>query len=111
MSFEYLMNEELIKVSDKIKSDIDKFFVCNTNIFKAINYNLKKLMINCSKEEIQALVYDAHKKGKKKDDINDYVLEKIAMTLPQDILVNLKISGQNQKKTFDKIMKFYNTYL
>ena len=43
MSFEFLMNEELIKVSDKIKSDIDKFFVCNTNTFKAINYNLKKI--------------------------------------------------------------------
>ena len=30
------------------------------------------------------------------------------MTLPQDILVNLKISGLKQKKTFEKIMKFYN---
>ena len=107
MSFEYLMNEELIEEADKIKSNIDGFFKCNTNTFKAINYDLKKLMINCSKEEIQALVYNAHKKRIKKENINDYVLEKISMTLPQDILVNLKITGPKQNKNLSKILKFY----
>ena len=81
MSFEYLMDEELIKESSKIKNNIDGFFKCNNNTFKAINYDLQKLMINCDKEEIQALVYDSHKKGIKKEDINDFVLEKIALTL------------------------------
>ena len=57
---------------------------------------LTKLMINCGKEEIQALVYDANKKGIKKENLNEYVLEKIAMTLPQDILINLKIAGPKQ---------------
>ena len=65
-------------------------------------------MINCDKEEIQALVYDSHKKGIKKEDINDFVLEKIALTLPQDILVNLKISGPKQSKNFKKILDFYS---
>ena len=107
MSFEYLMDEELIKESNKIKNNIDGFFKCNNNTFKAINYDLQKLMINCDKEEIQALVYDSHKKGIKKEDINDFVLEKIALTLPQDILVNLKISGPKQSKNFKKILDFY----
>ena len=108
MSFEYLMDEELIKEADKIKNNVDGFFKCNTATFKAINYDLKKLMINCSKEEIQALVYNAHKEGKKKEDISDYVLEKIALTFPQDILVNLKINGPKQTKNLNKILKFYN---
>ena len=107
MSFEYLMDEELIKESNKIKNNIDGFFKCNNNTFKAINYDLQKLMINCDKEEIQALVYESHKKGIKKEDINDFVLEKIALTLPQDILVNLKISGPKQSKNFKKILDFY----
>ena len=107
MSFEYLMDEELIREADKIKSNIDGFFKCNTNMFKAINYDLKKLMINCSKEEIQALVYNAYKNGIKKEDVNDYVLEKISMTLPQDILVNLKITGPKQTNNLNKILKFY----
>ena len=107
MSFEYLMNEELIKIAEKIKKDIDGFFKCDTLKFKAINYDLKKLMINCNKDEIQALVYTANKNGIKNADISDYVLEKISMTLPQDILVNLKISGQKQDKNLKKILGLY----
>ena len=108
MSFEYLMEEELIKEADKIKNTIDGFFKCNNQTFKAINYNLNKLMINCSKEEIQALVYHGHKSGVKKENLSDFVLEKISNTLPQDILVNLKISGPKQAKNLKKILEFYN---
>ena len=49
MSFEYIMDDELIKESEKIKNIIDEFSNCNNKIFKAINYVLKKLMINCGK--------------------------------------------------------------
>ena len=107
MSFEYMMDEELIKLAEKIKNTVDGFFKCDVKAFKAINYDLKKLMINCDKEEIQALVYNANKNGIQKEDINDYVLEKIAMTLPQDILVNLKISGTKQAKNLKKILGYY----
>ena len=107
MSFDYLLNEELIKEAENIKKNIDGFFECKVSIFKAIYYDLKKMMINCSKEEIQALVYSAHKNGIKKENINDYVLEKIALTLPQDILVNLKLKGSSQVNNLEKILKFY----
>ena len=106
MSFEYMMDEGLIREAEKIKNTIDGFFNLNKT-FKAINYDLKKLMINCNKEEIQALVYNANKNGIKKENISDYVLEKISMTLPQDILVNLKINGQKQAKNLKKILDFY----
>ena len=108
MSFEYLMEVEFIKEASKIKNTIDGFFKCNNNTFKAITYDLNKLKINCSKEEIQALVYHAHKEGIKKDNLIDYVLEKISMTFPQDILVNLKISGPKHANYLKKIINFYN---
>ena len=107
INIEYLLNEELIKEAERIKRNIDEFFECNTKFFEAINFDLKKLMINCNKEEIFLLVYDAYKTGIKIEDINDYVLEKIAMTLPQDILINLKINGAKQNKNLKKILAFY----
>ena len=107
MSFEYMMDKELIKEAERIKRNIDSIFDCNRKTFKAINYDLKKLMINCNKEEIQALVYTANKNKIKKEDINNYVLDKIAMTLPQDILINLKINAAKQSKNLEKILEFY----
>ena len=107
MSFEYMMNEELIREAEKIRINIDGFFKYDKEKYKAINYDLTKLKINCGNEEIQALVYIANKKGIKKEDINDFVLEKIAMTLPQDILLNLKIAGTKQAENLKKILKLY----
>ena len=107
MSFEYMMDNELIKEAENIKRNIDGIFNCNNKTFKAINYDLKKLMINCNKEEIQALVYNANKNGIKKDNISDFVLEKISMTLPQDILINLKINASKQGKNLKKILEYY----
>ena len=101
------MDEGLIREAEKIKNTIDGFFNCSKT-FKAINYDLKKLMINCNKEEIQALVYYANKNGVKKENISNYVFEKIAMTLPQDILVNLKIIGKKQEKNLKTILDFYH---
>ena len=103
----YMTEEEIINETENIANNIDEFFQFDKNIFKAINYDLTKLKINCEKEEIQALVSDANKKGVKKEDINDYVLEKISLTFPQDILVNLKLAGQKQAKNLQKIFIFY----
>ena len=110
ISFEYLLNEELIKESQNIKSTLDLLVKCNDKIFKAINYDLGKLLINSNLEEIQALVYQANKKGVKKEDILNYVLEKIVLTFPQDILVNMQINGLKQKNAniYKKVIEFYN---
>ena len=107
MSFEYMMVEELIKEADKIKKNIDSFFKCNNKIFKAINYDLEKLKINCGKGEIQAMVYNANKIGIKKEDMDGYVLERLTLTLPQDILINLKISGAKQSDNLNKVLNYY----
>ena len=107
MSFEYLLDEELNKEAETIKKNIDSFFECDTKKFQAIDYDLKELKINCSIDEIQALVYNFHKNGKKREEMNDLILEKIALTLPQDILLNLRISGPIQSSNFQKVLNFY----
>ena len=50
------MNEELIKEAERIKRNIEEFLNAIQKIFQAINFDLKKLMINCNKEEIFLLV-------------------------------------------------------
>ena len=107
ISNKFMTDEEIIIEAENIKNNIDGFFIADKNIFKALNYDLTKLKINCGKEEIQALVSDGNKKGIKKEDINDYVLEKLALVLPQDILVNLKLSGPKQSNNLLKILNFY----
>ena len=110
MSFDYSLSEELIQESESIKSTLDSLVEFNSNKFKAFNYDLTKLLINCSLEEIKTLIYHANKEGKKKEEMSDYVLERIALTLPQDIIVNMKINGFEQKNSeiFKKIMEYYN---
>ena len=110
ISFDFLLSEELIKESGKIKETLDELVKEDESKFKAINYDMKKLLINCNIEEIQALVYQANKEKKKNEEMNDYVLEKIALTLPQDIIINMYINGFKQKnlKSYEKIIEFYN---
>jgi len=85
ISNKFMTDGEIIIEAEKIKNNIDGFFQLDKNKFMAINYDLTKLKINCGKEEIQALISDGNKKGIKKEDINDYILEKLALVLPQDI--------------------------
>jgi hypothetical protein len=109
MSFEYLLDGELIKESNIIKTNLNELVKINDKEFLAINYDLSKLLINCNIDEIQALMYTAVKDGKKKDEITDYVLSKIALTLPQDILINMKCNKYKEKNLqyYNKIISFY----
>ena len=110
MSFEYLLSQELIKEAEKIKSVLDKIVKCNDTKFKAIPYDLGKLLVNNSIEEIQGLIYEANKKGLNKEKMNEYILSKFALTLPQDLIINMKINGllKNKDKSFKKMLELYN---
>ena len=117
ISFEYLLPaaeskavEEIYKmIQDLVKIDLpeeDKF---------EMSYDIKKLLVNCDKEEIQGIVYSKYQEyqnsGKKLNiqDIQDFVLEKIALTLPQDIILLMKYSGFEQKynNISEEIINFY----
>ena len=110
MSFEYLLNKEQITESEKIKSNLNELIKCKENEFKAFNYDLSKLLINCNIDEIQALMYKAIKKGKKGDEITDYILGKIALTLPQDIIINMGCNAFKRKNLYyyEKILELYS---
>ena len=108
ITFDYLLSEELIKESDKI-FNIFKEMIKKNPDHKGLNYDLEKLLINCDIEEIRALIYDANKKGIKKENLIDEILSKISLTLPQDIILYLNWNGFNQKNNdvYNKIIDYY----
>ena len=55
------------------------------------------------------MIYQANKIGKKIEEMKEFVLGKISLTLPQDILINIRINGFRQKypQYFEKIISFY----
>ena len=109
LSLDNLLSEELIEQSNIIKSILDELIIYDNITFKSIEYDLKSLLINCSLDEIKALIYQANKEGKSKDELIDYILSYISLTLPQDILAVLRINGFMQKyqQYFNKIVEYY----
>ena len=108
ITFDYLLNEDLINESNNIMN-ILKDIVKTKTIHKGINYSLEKLLINCDIEEIRGIIYDCNKRGITKEKMFDEILSKISLTLPQDILLYLKFNGFNQKykKEYKKILEYY----
>ena len=109
LSLENIFDEELIKESQNIQSILNDLVIYDKNIYKRINYDLSNLLINCKLDEIQGMMYEMYKIGKNKEEMIEYILSKIALTLPQDILINMRINGFMQKYSeyFNKIVDFY----
>ena len=118
ISFEYLLPKKIADEADKIYETIQNFVEMNlpekdNETFK-LNYDIKKLLVNCDKEEIQGIIYSKYKEYEIKgedvimQDLYDYVLEKISLTLPQDILLFMHFSGFRQK--YDDILKKVITF-
>ena len=111
VSFDYLLDKELLKESEEIYNKLNELITYDQNVFKGINYDLKKIFPNFDLEEIQGIMYQASKiSNKKKQDIIDEVISKMALTLPQDILICIKFNGFQSKypEITEKIMKAYN---
>ena len=88
VSFEYLLNSESKKESYRIKEILDELCYFDKNDFKGINYDLRKTIVNFDLEEIQGIIYQEIKKDKYKiiNDLLDFVLKRVSLLLPQDIL-------------------------
>lgn len=82
-------------------------------ILKNQKLNLKNLLINCEKEEIEGIIYNLDIEIKKKKNINNINAEeikerlynKIINLLPQDIIVILPETHIIRKIYYDK--KYY----
>ena len=119
ISFEYLLTVEMSKEAEtiyKLIQDLVKFHLPEDDKFH-LSYEINKLLVNCDKEEIQGIIYSKFREFQMKgqqlqtQDLQDYVLEKISLTLPQDIILFIKYSGFEQKYTnniTNKIIKYYN---
>ena len=87
VKFEELLNNKQIMSSRKIFQELGiKEQMENINI----NYNIKNLLINYSKANIDRLYFYFSNQNLKEEDIKKKIFEKIARTLPQDIIINLE---------------------
>ena len=109
LSLEFLLENDLIEESKSIFNILNEMISLNKNIFKGINFDLQKLFINFDLEEIQGIIYQAYKNGIEKKYMIDEVISKLSLTLPQDIILCLKLNGYQSKykKIFSKIIEGY----
>ena len=110
LSLEYLLSSDLIELSNDIFKKLNEMIIIDKKIYKAINYDLKNIFINLDLEEIQGIIYNAYINSVENDKIIDEVISKISLTLPQDIILCLKLNGFQAKHPdiLEKIRKYYN---
>ena len=109
ISFEDILSKDLIDLSKEIYSKLSDLSACDEELI-INNYSLEKLLINCNLDEIQALIYQANsEKIKKTEDIFNYILSKISLTLPQDIIISMKYGKflRNNPQYYDRIINYY----
>ena len=113
ISFEYLLDKEYIKEAEKIYHKIQNFAQPNLKLNNInIKFNLENLLINCEKNEIFGIIFKKYSEmkflGKKINmkDLIDVVLEKISLTLPQDIIF-LQKNSEKDNFYLNKIINFY----
>ena len=111
VKFEELLNEKQKPLSRnifnelKIKEQIEAL---------KINYNIKNLLINCDEASIDRLYfyYSNLNLKLKPEEIKQKIFEKIARTLPQDVIINLEdkhpIKSFYNKKTIYNFKDYIN---
>ena len=110
IDFEYLLTNEQIDLSNKIMNLRKNLEILQLEMMdnKNLKYDMKKLFINFNKEEIQGIIYYLSKKKISNEDIEDFILQKISMVMPQDIILLINYSENNMyKNEYKKILKFY----
>ena len=113
VSFKDSLNETQINLAQRISDSLEKIKTFNKKE-KTLVYNLPELLINCTNDEIEGLIYKICNENpdKIKDEgfIEDEILKRIVPTFCQDIIASVKYSGFNIGKNASfakKIIKFY----
>ena len=111
VSFEYLLPEVYKEASKNIYEILNELIQYDKNTFKGINYDIKKIFISSSLEDIQEIVYNAYKRNIKHQDVIYEVIKKISLILPQDIIALQSCNGFKFKYLdySNLIIKEYNT--
>ena len=105
VKFDELLNEQEKPLSRKIYNDLNIKEKIET---LKLNYNIKNLLINCDKVSIDRLYFYYSNQNPKpnRDEIKKKIFEKIARTLPEDIIINLE--DGNPIKNFYKTKNIFN---
>ena len=115
ISFEYLMNDLQIWIANKLYEKCVKIINYDNNKIKIIDYDINNLLINCDEEEILGFVFmeTQEKKEIKEEDYNnieDDFIFKLAITLPQDIILILLLQKENWNDN-EENKRFYNNLI
>ena len=109
LSFEEILSKGLSSFAKEIYQKLLDLINISDD-FISINYSLKNLLINCELEEIQYLIFKSSLEDfQTKDEICDYILSKISLTFPQDVILSMKY-GKFWRKYYnlaEKIIKYY----
>ena len=111
VKYENLLDQKLLNISNKI-FDIFNKIIDSKKEYILDNYDFKKILINIELEEIKGMVYKASKNIKnenKENKIIEEVLSKIALTLPQDVIFQIKYNKNIMQR--ELITKYYLNYL
>jgi len=113
VSFKDSLNENQIQLAQKISDSLIKIKTFN-NKENSLVYNLPELLINCTNDEIEGLIYKICNNNPDKvndnEFIEDEIIKRIAPTFCQDIIASVKYSGFDKGKNAKiakKIIKFY----
>ena len=110
ISFEFLLLEKFKKPTDDIYKILQKLLKVKIydNEIK-FTYDLNDSFINLNKEEIEQKENKNLNKKLQVKDLEDRILEKISITLPQDLIFLKKCSNLNKKNKniIDKIIEYY----
>ena len=113
ISFQDSLNDEQIELAKEISNSLEKIKTFN-NKEKKLVYNLPDLLINCSKNEIEGLIYkicrENEDKINDKDFIENEILKIIVPTFCQDIIASVKYSGFNVGKNENFANKIIDIY-
>ena len=109
-SFEYLLKKDFVDESYRIHKVLNELTIFDKNIYKAINYDLKSILINLDLEEIQGIIYNFSKTNNNINDFMGEVIKKISLILPQDIILFQKFIGfkSNYPDISEMIIKEYS---
>jgi len=104
LSYENLLNKNL---TDLAKNIFDNFNIIINSQKEIIidNYDFKKILVNLDLEEIKGMVYKISKYEKDENEIIKEVLSKIALTLPQDAILQIKYNKNIKNR--DLIFEYY----
>ena len=114
ISFNDVISEKQRNIADNISNFLNLIKTFNKRE-EELAYNLPKLLINCTEDEIKGMIYKISKENKDKVDDKEFIenelLKIIVPTFCQDIIASIKYLGSNFEEKYynlaEKVIEIY----